>query len=495
MQHPLSLYNTLARKKEAFKPLHAPFVGMYVCGPTVYGEAHLGNARSAVTFDVLYRYLRHLNYKVRYVRNITDVGHLENDADEGEDKVAKKARAADLEPMEVVQHYTNRYQQDMTALNARPPDIEPRASGHIIEQIEMIREIMEKKLAYEVNGSVYFDVSAYNQNGHYGKLSGRVIEDLLANTRELDGQQEKRSPLDFALWKRASEKHIMRWPSPWGEGFPGWHLECSAMSRKYLGEEFDIHGGGLDLMFPHHECEIAQTQAANCTDAARYWMHNNMITINGKKMGKSLGNIITLAELFSGNHELLHQAYSPMTIRFFILQAHYRSTLDFSNEALRAARRGYVKLMNGLRVLNKIAYPGEPKELNPDKDAELKQLADGCYIGLNDDLNTARCIASLFNLLKKINSIYTGGIDVGTFSADTFMHVKHTYQSLVGEVLGLKEEKPENQEQMLELVLHFYQEAKDVKNYGKVDEIRASLKQQGIVIKDLKNGVDWAYEE
>jgi cysteinyl-tRNA synthetase len=495
MQHPLSLYNTLTRKKEVFEPLHAPFVGMYVCGPTVYGEAHLGHARSAVTFDILYRYLRHLEYKVRYVRNITDVGHLENDADEGEDKVTKKARAAELEPMEVVQHYTNRYHQDMGALNVLPPDIEPRASGHIIEQIGMIEEILTNGLAYEVNGSVYFDVPAYNRERNYGKLSGRVIEDLLANTRDLDGQQEKRSPLDFALWKKAADTHIMRWPSPWGEGFPGWHLECSAMSRKYLGVEFDIHGGGLDLMFPHHECEIAQTQAANHTDAARFWVHNNMITINGKKMGKSLGNFITMAELFSGEHALLEQAYSPMTIRFFILQAHYRSTLDFSNEALQAARRGYVKLMNGLKVLGKISYPEEPKELHAAQDAELVRLAEDCYKGLNDDLNTARCIASLFNLLKKINSIYTGGLDLGTISAPTFDQVRKIYETLVGEVLGLKEEKPENQEQMLELVLGFYRDAKAAKDYAKVDEIRAALKSQGVVIKDLKNGVDWAYEE
>jgi cysteinyl-tRNA synthetase len=495
MQHPLSLYNTLTRKREVFEPLHAPFVGMYVCGPTVYGEAHLGHARAAVTFDILYRYLRLLEYKVRYVRNITDVGHLENDADEGEDKVTKKARAAELEPMEVVQHYSNRYHQDMQALNVLPPDIEPRASGHIIEQIEMIREILANGLAYEVNGSVYFDVPAYNQQNSYGKLSGRVIEDLLANTRDLEGQREKRSPLDFALWKKASDTHIMRWPSPWGEGFPGWHLECSAMSRKYLGTEFDIHGGGLDLMFPHHECEIAQTQAANQTDAARFWVHNNMITINGKKMGKSLGNFITLTELFSGQHELLEQAYSPMTIRFFILQAHYRSTLDFSNEALQAARRGYVKLMNGLRVLAKISYPQEPMEVNTAQDEELVRLADDCYKGLNDDLNTARCIASLFNLLKKINSLYTGALDIGTISANSFQHVRKVYETLVGDVLGLREEKPDNQEQMLELVLGFYKEAKAAKDYGKVDEIRASLKQQGIVIKDLKNGVDWAYEE
>ncbi|MDX5421892.1 MAG: cysteine--tRNA ligase, partial [Hymenobacteraceae bacterium] len=367
MQQKLNLYNTLTRKKEEFEPLHAPFVGMYLCGPTVYGEPHLGHARSAVTFDVLYRYLKYQGYKVRFVRNITDVGHLENDADEGEDKIEKRAKLEHLEPMEVVQHYTNIYHQDMDKLNVLRPDIEPRASGHIIEQIEMIQEILDNSLAYEVNGSVYFDVPAYNKAHKYGKLSGRVIEDLMANTRDTEGQSDKRSPLDFALWKKASPSHIMRWPSPWSDGFPGWHLECSAMSRKYLGTTFDIHGGGLDLMFPHHECEIAQSQASNNhTDAAKYWIHNNMITVNGQKMGKSLGNFINLSELFSGNHAMLEEKYSPMTIRFFILQAHYRSTLDFSNEALQAARKGYTKLMNGLNVLKKLRYPEVTEGMEPD---------------------------------------------------------------------------------------------------------------------------------
>ncbi|MDX5422211.1 MAG: cysteine--tRNA ligase [Hymenobacteraceae bacterium] len=505
MQQKLNLYNTLTRKKEVFEPLHAPFVGMYVCGPTVYGEPHLGHARSAVTFDVLYRYLKHQGYKVRYVRNITDVGHLENDADEGEDKIQKKAKLEHLEPMEVVQHYTNVYHEEMQKLNVLSPDIEPRASGHIIEQIQMIQEILDNGLAYEVNGSVYFDVPAYNQAHKYGKLSGRVIEDLLSNTRETEGQEEKRSPLDFALWKKASPTHIMRWPSPWSEGFPGWHLECSAMSRKYLGTTFDIHGGGLDLMFPHHECEIAQSQASNShTDAARYWIHNNMITVNGQKMGKSLGNFINLSELFSGNHEMLEQAYSPMTIRFFILQAHYRSTLDFSNEALQAARKGYTKLMNGLHVLEKLKYPEEPQEMEPNAkelvpDAKLNEemlkLTEDCYRGLNDDLNTARTIASLFNLLKKINSLYLGQIRMEQLTRGTFDTIRDTYQELVLKVLGLKEEQPGNVEEMLELVLEFYKEAKGAKDYEKVDAIRAELKKQGIVIKDLKTGIDWAYEE
>jgi cysteinyl-tRNA synthetase len=494
MQPTLSLYNTLSRKKEIFQPLHAPFVGMYVCGPTVYGEAHLGHSRSAITFDVLYRYLQHLGYKVRYVRNITDVGHLENDADEGEDKIAQKARAAQLEPMEVVQYFTNRYHQDLAALNVLSPTIEPRASGHIIEQIEMIRDIMANGLAYEVDGSVYFDVPTYNQTRHYGKLSGRVVEDLLANTRELDGQSEKRSPLDFALWKKASDTHIMRWPSPWSDGFPGWHLECSAMSRKYLGTEFDIHGGGLDLLFPHHECEIAQSQACCQTNTAKYWVHNNMITINGQKMGKSLNNFITLAELFSGNHALLQQAYTPMTVRFFILQAHYRSTLDFSNEALQAARKGYIKIINGLNILEKLSYPTETA-VDPALDAAFVKLTEDCFNGLSDDLNTARTIASLFDLLKKINSIHTGAISLGSIRAETFAYVKETYATLVTEVLGLREEKPVQTADLLAVLLDFYKEAKINKDYARVDQIRAEFKKLRIVIKDMKNGVDWAYEE
>ncbi len=496
MQQKLELYNTLTRKKEEFKPLHAPFVGMYLCGPTVYGEPHLGHARSAVTFDVLYRYLKHTGYTVRYVRNITDVGHLENDADEGEDKIQKRAKLEHLEPMEVVQHYTNIYHRDISKLNTLQPDIEPRASGHIIEQIEMIQEILENGLAYEVNGSVYFDVPAYNKEHKYGKLSGRVIEDLLSNTRDLEGQSEKRSPLDFALWKKASPSHIMRWPSPWSDGFPGWHLECSAMSRKYLGTTFDIHGGGLDLMFPHHECEIAQSQAShNHTDAAKYWVHNNMITVNGQKMGKSLGNFINLSEVYSGNHDMLEQAYSPMTVRFFILQAHYRSTLDFSNEALQAARKGYTKLMNGLRVLAKLKYTEAAAEQDAKLNEEIQKLTQDCYRGMNDDLNTARTIASLFNLLKKINSLYLGQLQVNALSKETFDAMVATYNGLVSDVLGLQEEQIGDSEEMLDLILSFYKEAKDAKAYDKVDVIRAELKKQGIVIKDLKTGIDWAYEE
>ncbi|MFC6995999.1 cysteine--tRNA ligase [Rufibacter roseus] len=496
MNHPLSLYNTLTRTKEKFEPLQPPFVGLYVCGPTVYGHAHLGHARPYITFDVLRRYLQHVGYKVRYVRNITDVGHLQNDADHGEDKIQKLAKASQLEPMEVVQQFTNSFHQDMARLNVTPPDIEPRASGHIIEQIEMIQEILDNGLAYESNGSVYFDVPAYNQGHNYGKLSGRVIEDLLANTRELEGQEEKRSPLDFALWKKASPTHIMRWSSPWSEGFPGWHLECSAMSRKYLGQQFDIHGGGLDLMFPHHECEIAQSQAShNHTDAARFWVHNNLITINGKKMGKSLGNFITLGELFTGKHELLQQAYSPMTVRFFILQAHYRSTLDFSNEGLQAARKGYLKVMNGLRILDQLQYPTGATAVDAKAEEEIKKLTAELFAPLADDLNTAKAIANLFNLLKKINSMHTGGFKLETISEETFKQMRTEFRTLVQGVLGLKEEQTTDAQALLNVVLGFYKEAKEVKDYAKVDVIRAQLKGQGIVIKDMKTGIDWAYEE
>ncbi len=350
MDNNLTLYNSLTRIKMPFKPIHDGHVGMYVCGPTVYGDAHLGHARPAITFDVLFRYLRHLGYKVRYVRNITDVGHLEHDADSGEDKIAKKARLEQLEPMEVVQLYLNRYHHDMEALNVLPPSIEPHASGHIIEQIEYVKKILDAGYAYESNGSVYFDVEKYNRDHHYGKLSGRNIEDLLSTTRELDGQEEKRNPLDFALWKKAAPEHIMHWPSPWSEGFPGWHLECSTMGEKYLGETFDIHGGGLDLLFPHHECEIAQSVAAQGHEAVKYWVHNNMITIMGKKMGKSYNNFITLEQFFDGSHPKLEQAYSPMVIRFFILQAHYRSTVDFSNAALQAAEKAFQKSQTAIAV-------------------------------------------------------------------------------------------------------------------------------------------------
>ncbi|MDQ2770885.1 MAG: cysteine--tRNA ligase [Bacteroidota bacterium] len=508
----LSLYNTLSRQKEEFQPVHPPQVGVYLCGPTVYSEAHLGNARGPVVFDVLTRYMRYLGYQVRYVRNITDVGHLESDADTGEDKMEKAARAARIEPMQVAQHYTNRYRQHMLGLGCLPPDIEPQASGHIIEQIQVIEEIIGNGLAYEVNGSVYFDVPRYNEEGmRYGKLSNRSIEDQLAGTRaNLEGQSEKRSPLDFALWKKASPEHIMRWPSPWGEGFPGWHLECSAMSRKYLGELSDIHGGGLDLMFPHHECEIAQSQGSHShSDEARIWMHNNMITVNGTKMSKSLGNFVLLGDMFLGPTGPLAFGYSPMVVRFFLLQAHYRSPVDVSDDALQAARKGYRKLMNGLRLLEKLVVSGERLTVNEDtpqplttnhsplttEATALLQLAAKPAEFLDDDLNTPRALAALFDLLKRFNTLAANPAALAAVGAEALTVAAATYRTMVQDVLGLREETAVNPEQLIDLTLGFYSEAKADKAYDKVDQIRAALKTQGIVIKDTKAGVEWAYSE
>ncbi|PSL02619.1 cysteine--tRNA ligase [Cecembia rubra] len=495
-QHQLKIYNTLSRKKENFEAINPPFVGMYVCGPTVYGDAHLGHARPAVTFDTVFRYLSHLGYKVRYVRNITDVGHLTGDADEGEDKIAKKAKLEQLEPMEVAQQYTDTYHRDMERLNTIKPSIEPRATGHIPEQIALVQAILNEGLAYEVNGSVYFDVLKYNESERYGKLSGRVLEELIAGTRDLDGQGEKRNSVDFALWKKAAAEHLMKWDSPWGMGFPGWHLECTAMSSKYLGKHFDIHGGGMDLMFPHHECEIAQGNACNHQDPAKYWMHNNMITINGQKMGKSLGNFITLQELFTGNHKLLEQAYSPMTIRYFMLTAHYRSTLDFSNEALKAAQKGYKKIINGLRIAKKLKFEAE-SDTAMDQE-QIKQVESNilsAYRAMDDDFNTAQAIGHLFNLLKKINSLYTGQLKPAVFGEEVFQNLIGTYVVFVEKILGLKDEKPESQEALMEVLLQLYTEAKTARNYQKVDEIRAALKDMGYVVKDMKDKIDWAYEE
>lgn len=495
-QHHLKIYNTLSRSKEDFEPLNPPFVGMYVCGPTVYGDAHLGHARPAITFDTVKRYLSHLGYTVRYVRNITDVGHLQGDADEGEDKIAKKAKLEQLEPMEIAQQYTDSYHRDMDLLNTLKPNIEPRATGHIPEQIALVEAILKEGLAYEVNGSVYFDVLKYNETRPYGKLSGRILDELMSGSRDLDGQGEKRNPVDFALWKNASPEHLMKWESPWSLGFPGWHLECTAMSSKYLGKQFDIHGGGMDLMFPHHECEIAQGNACNHQDPARYWMHNNMITINGQKMGKSLGNFITLQELFTGNHQLLEQAYSPMTIRYFILTAHYRSTLDFSNDALRAAQKGYRKLINGFRIASVLTYqPDDAVGVDEEQVNQVKQSISALYRAMDDDFNTAQAIGHLFNLLKKINSIYTGQLTSAVFGKETFDELIETFAVFVSEILGLKEEKTEHQEVLLEVLLKLYSEAKTARNYAKVDEIRASLKSIGILIKDMKDKIDWAYEE
>lgn len=490
MTQPFYIYNTLTRKKEEFKPLNPPYVGMYVCGPTVYGDAHLGHARPAITFDVLFRYLRHLGYKVRYVRNITDVGHLENDADEGEDKVAKKARLESLEPMEVVQYYLNRYHKAMEALNVLPPSIEPHASGHIIEQIEYIKKIIEAGYAYVSNGSVYFDVVKYNKDHHYGKLSGRNIDDLLNTTRELDGQSEKHNSFDFALWKKASPEHIMRWPSPWSDGFPGWHLECSTMSAKYLGEEFDIHGGGMDLLFPHHECEIAQSVAAQGHETVHYWMHNNMITINGQKMGKSLGNFITLAQFFSGEHESLTQAYSPMTIRFFILQAHYRSTVDFSNEALQASEKGLARLMEGIANLKRITpTAGGSVEM-----AYVDELRRKCYEAMNDDLNSPIVISHLFDACRVINTVVD---QKATMAGDVLAALTEVFHTFAFDILGLKEEtgggsgREEAFGKVVDMLLEQRMIAKANKDWATSDKIRDNLAALGFEVKDTKDGFTW----
>lgn len=482
------IYNTLTRRKEEFVPLKAPFVGLYVCGPTVYGDPHLGHTRPAITFDLLYRYLRSLGYKVRYVRNITDVGHLEHDADDGEDKISKKARLEQLEPMEVAQYYADRYHDAMRALNVLPPSIEPHASGHIIEQIEMTKEILKNGFAYESNGSIYFDVEAYNKKHHYGKLSGRVLDEMRANTRELDGQSDKRNPFDFALWKKAAPEHIMRWPSPWSDGFPGWHMECSAMSTRYLGETFDIHGGGMDLMFPHHECEIAQSVAACGHDAARYWMHNNMITINGQKMGKSLGNFITFEQLTTGNHPLLTQAYSPMTIRFFILQAQYRSTLDFSNEALQAAEKGYERLMKAMKTLSKL-------KASEKSSVDISDIEPRCKAAMDDDLNSPIVISVLFDAVRLINQIYDGQQTISAADLEELRRVMHLY---VFDILGLRDDLAGDNNrllgQLIDTVLDIRIQAKQAKDWATSDRIRDSLTALGIKVKDRKDGSDWELE-
>lgn len=463
---------------------------MYVCGPTVYGDAHLGHARPAVTFDILFRYLTHLGYKVRYVRNITDVGHLEHDADSGEDKIAKKARLEQLEPMEVVQLYLNRYHHDMEMLNVLPPSIEPHASGHIIEQIEYIKKIIDAGYAYESNGSVYFDVPKYNLEHHYGKLSGRNIEDLLNTTRELDGQDEKRCPLDFALWKKAAPEHIMHWPSPWSEGFPGWHLECSVMGTKYLGETFDIHGGGMDLKFPHHECEIAQSVAAQGHEAVRYWMHNNMLTINGQKMGKSYGNFITLEQFFNGDHPKLEKAYSPVVIRFFILQAHYRSTIDFSNAALQAAEKALQKLTSAYNRLMNQLFPAEKSSI------ELPDFATMCYEAMDDDLNTPQVIAHLFEASKIINDAVAGDTKL---SADDIATLRHLFDIFLVNILGIRisENAADSHieaayEGAVNLLMDLRASAKAAKDWGTSDLIRDKLAELGFDVKDTKNGVEWS---
>ncbi|HPS10381.1 MAG TPA: cysteine--tRNA ligase [Paludibacteraceae bacterium] len=486
MDNKLFIHNTLSRKKEQFIPIHEAHAGMYVCGPTVYGDAHLGHARPAITFDILFRYLMHLGYKVRYVRNITDVGHLENDADEGEDKIAKKARLEELEPMEVVQYYVLRYHKAMEALNVLPPSIEPHASAHIMEQIDFTQKILDAGFAYESEGSVYFDVEKYNKEHHYGKLSGRNIEDMLETTRDLDGQSEKRRSVDFALWKKASPEHIMRWKSPWSVGFPGWHMECSAMGTKYLGEEFDIHGGGMDLMFPHHECEIAQSTAALGKETVHYWMHNNMITIAGQKMGKSLGNFITLEEFFTGNHKLLTKAFSPMTIRFFILQAHYRSTVDFSSEALEASEKGLERLMEGYSRLQKLTA-GEKSTV------DVSGLREKCEAAMCDDLNTPIVISHLFEALKAINLVHDGK---ETISAADLDELKSVFQLFMDDVLGLQSQNNTNENsdayhKAIDLLLNIRLEAKKNKDWATSDKIRNELTALGFEIKDTKDGFEW----
>ena len=506
----LEIYNSLSRYKETFKPLHEGHVGMYVCGPTVYGDAHLGHARPAITFDVLYRYLMHLGYKVRYVRNITDVGHLEHDADEGEDKIAKKARLEQLEPMEVVQYYTNRYHRDMAALNVLPPSIEPHASGHIIEQIAFVQKILDRGYAYVSNGSVYMDVEKYAKDYPYGKLSGRNLNDIVTETRELDGQSEKKHSYDFALWKKASPEHIMHWPSPWSEGFPGWHMECSTMGTKYLGEQFDIHGGGLDLIFPHHEAEIAQSCAALGHESVHYWMHNNMITIAGKKMGKSYNNFITLEQFFSGNHELLSKPFGPMVIRFFILQAHYRSTVDFSSEALEAAEKGLQRLQEAYSRLQHLtptlsqgegASPlGVASPLGGDG-REVASLRQRCSSAMDDDLNTPFVIAALFDSAKLINTVHDGK---ATISEADLKELRDVWKTYAIDILGLRLEEAapslegRGGERLsafhgaIDLLLGIRLQAKQNKDWATSDKIRNELTALGFQIKDTKDGFEWS---
>ena len=498
-KQPLLIYNTLTRRKERFEPLNAPHVGMYVCGPTVYGDPHLGHARPAITFDIVFRYLKHLGYKVRYVRNITDVGHLEHDADEGDDKIEKKARVEQLEPMEIAQYYTNRYHAAMDALGVLRPSIEPQATGHIIEQQQLVQQILDNGLAYESNGSIYFDIEAYNQKSQetknwpqYGVLSGRSLENIKDESRSLAGVGEKRNQADFALWKRASTEHIMRWPSPWSDGFPGWHCECTAMGRKYLGEQFDIHGGGMDLVFPHHECEIAQAVASQGKQMVKYWMHNNMITINGQKMGKSLGNFITLEQFFTGNHESLSQAYSPMTIRFFILSAHYRSTVDFSDEALQASQKGLERLIDGLKNLNRV-----PVSEHCDAETEnfVKSLRQRCYDAMNDDLMTQLVVSYLFEACTVVNKLIDHKATICQQCLDELRATMHLFAQ---ELLGLNEERGTRNEEremafgsVVDMVLELRAKAKAAKDWATSDHIRDELAALGFEVKDTKDGATW----
>jgi len=487
MQHNLTIYNTLTRTKEKFDPIHPNLVGMYVCGPTVYSDVHLGNCRTFVSFDLIFRYLLHLGYKVRYVRNITDAGHLEGDNDEGDDKFAKKAKLEQLEPMEIVQKYTLGFHEVLRLFNTLPPSIEPTATGHISEQIEMIKKILDNGYAYEVNGTVYFDVDKYVKEHNYTILTNRKLEDLLNNTRELGGQDEKRGRLDFALWIKAKPEHIMRWPSPWGIGFPGWHIECSAMSRKYLGDQFDIHGGGMDLAATHHTNEIAQSEACNHVQPAKYWMHTNMLTVNGARMSKSAGNGFLPYELFTGSHPLLKRGYSPMAVRFFMLQAHYRSTLDFSNEALDAAEKGYKRLMTAIGLLDKIVPASQNKF-----DLDIQALRQRCYAAMDDDFNSPVLIAELFELVRLINSVYDG---IQRIDEATLMEIKETIQHFVFDILGLKDEQSDGDngttEKLMELIIQIRNEAKKNKDFATSDSIRNELATMGIQLKDSKDGTLW----
>lgn len=494
----LKVYNSYTRQKEVFKPLTKGHVGMYVCGPTVSGESHLGHARPYVTFDVVYRYLQHLGYKVRYVRNITDAGHFEEEGREAEDKISKKAVLEKLEPMELVQKYTNLFHWAMAQFNNLPPTIEPTATGHIVEQIGMIQTIIEAGYAYEMNGSVYFDVKKYAASHDYGKLSGRIMDDLLETTRELEGQEEKRDRADFALWKSAAPEHIMRWKSPWGVGFPGWHIECSAMATKYLGSQFDIHGGGMDLLFPHHESEIAQSTICNHVSPVRYWIHNNMITIDGRKMGKSYNNQIRLTEMFSGDHPLLQKAYHPMTIRFFILQTHYRSTLDFSNEALQASEKGLKRLWEGYENLQKLKGENEKAEIDKELDSKVQKLLAEFDDFMNDDFGTAKVLANMFELVPIINSMKDRTIPVTALSQKTFESLKTSFKTWLEDILALKSVSEADNAKLqgvMQLLIDIRKEAKGKKDFATSDKIRNQLNDLGITLKDEKDGsMSWSIE-
>ena len=494
----LKVYNSLTRQKEVFTPITPGHVGMDVCGPTVSGESHLGHARPYITFDVIYRYLMHLGYKVRYVRNITDAGHFEEEGREAEDKISKKAVLEKLEPMELVQKYTNLYHWAMQQFNTLPPSIEPTATGHIVEQISMIEKLIEEDYAYVVNGSVYFDVMKYAGKYDYGKLSGRVVDDLLETTRELEAQEEKKNKADFALWKAAPPEHIMRWKSPWGEGFPGWHIECSAMSTKYLGEQFDIHGGGMDLLFPHHESEIAQSTVCNHTAPVRYWIHNNMITINGKKMGKSYNNVIKLTELFSGDHPVLEKAYHPMTIRFFILQTHYRSTLDFSNEALQAAEKGLKRLWDAYEKLQAMSYGPQQEAVDAELEARISKLIAEFDEFIKDDFSTAKVLANMFELVPIINSFKDKTIPLNSISKQTFELLQQKMKVFIEDIFGLKsitEADNEKLKGVMELIIEIRKEARSKKDWATSDKIRNQLQQLGIILKDEKDGnISWSIE-